>query len=131
MILSQRSDRRSKPHIRQNLKHRDDKVRKYALLAYSRLQPDDLLERCQTVLRFDRSDRVQHQAILLLGQFGGVEVVDSLIRHLDDSESRGVRLALFTALRRLTGLDLGRRQGDWQAWWTNHREEVLADADLL
>src|SRR5262249_24582989 len=73
----------------------------------------------------DSSLLVQHAAAEQLGFLKDLHGVDSLIRLLQNTEDRGVKIVVFASLRRITGMTFGRDEEAWQAWWTNHRQELL------
>jgi hypothetical protein len=104
----------------------DERVRKTALVAYGALRREDFLELCVTRLRFDRSALVRHAAMVELGGLGDLRGVDPLLDQLVGCDDHATRVVVFNALRKITGQNLGRDEDAWRAWWTNHREEVLA-----
>jgi hypothetical protein len=87
------------------------------------------VEVCLGFLQFEEETLVVHEAIECLGLLGEPRAIDGLLAHLRGCEERGLRLAHFAALRRITSLPFGRDEDKWVAWWTNHRHEYLNDAD--
>jgi HEAT repeat protein len=107
----------------------DERVRAVALEAFAKLRKDEALPICVDRLENDGSPLVQHSAAERIGGLGDYHGVDPLLDHLGRCEDRGVRIAVFAALRRISGKNLGRDEEAWRAWWTNHKDELLPDDD--
>ena len=57
--------------------------------------------------------------------------MDGLLEHWKRAEDDpALSKVTHLALRRLTGLSFDRDREGWQAWWTNHREEVIKRQEL-
>jgi HEAT repeat protein len=115
------------PNVTRCLGDGAELVRHAALHAYAQLGPRDLLVRCTETLEDDHSILVRHEAIVCLGRLGDVRAIDPLLAHLEHCEEQPLRRVTFDALRRLGGVNLGRDEAAWRAWWTNHRERVLQE----
>jgi len=113
--------------IRRRVTDDDEDVRSSALDAYVALRRADSLKLCIDRLETDRSPLVQHTAVQQIGLLADLRGVDALLQHLANSDDRGVRIATFAALRRITRKNFGRDEDAWRAWWTNHRDEYLPD----
>ena len=124
-ILVERSSKKWTGRIRLCLADVDERVRQIALRAYVALAAEDRLERCLDALAGDDSVLVRHEAIVLLGRSGDVQMVDPLFANLTGCDERSLRLVTFDALRRLTGKNFGRDEQQWRNWWANHRLEFF------
>ncbi len=113
--------------VRARVRDEDERVRATALAAYVALKRSDALGVCVDRIDSDPSLLVQHAAAEQLGFLKDLHGVDPLLRLLQGCEDRGVRIAAFAALRRITGMKLGRDEDAWRAWWTNHRDELLPE----
>ena len=105
----------------------DERVRAVALEAFAKLRKGEALPICVDRLENDSSLLVQHSAAERIGGLGDYHGVDPLLDHLGNCDDRGVRIAIFAALRRISGKNLGRDEDAWRAWWTNHKDELLPD----
>jgi hypothetical protein len=105
----------------------DEHVRAIALEAFAKVRKEQALPICADKLENDSSLLVQHSAAERIGGLGDYHGVEPLLDHLARCEDRGVRIAVFAALRRISGKSLGRDEEAWRAWWTNHKTEFLPD----
>lgn len=107
----------------------DERVRAVALEAFVKVKKGEALPVCVDRLENDSSLLVQHSAAERLGGLKDYHAVDPLLDHLKVCDDRGVRIAVFAALRRISGKSLGRDEEAWRAWWTNHKDELLPDEE--
>jgi hypothetical protein len=128
-VLASSPDSTQRAAVRNCLRDSDPRVRRYAVKAFAATEPPDLVDELTGMVRHDRDPRVRHDAIEEIGKGGDPHGVDPVLEAVGTSDERGIRLAGFAALRRLTRQDFGRDHDQWRAWWENHRDEVLAEAE--
>lgn len=107
----------------------DEHVRAVALEAFFKVRKGETLALAVDRLENDSSLLVQHSAAERIGGCGDYHGVEPLLDHLKNCDDRGVRIAVFAALRRISGKTFGRDEDEWRAWWTNHKSEYLPDEE--
>ena len=90
------------------LKHDDDRVRRAAITALSKLQSPKAVDALRTALR-DSSAQVRMQAAAGMGTRKGMRTAATLTKALDDEEDADVQLAIIGSLGRLATTDAVQR----------------------
>lgn len=96
------------------LRDTDPEVRRYAASALGKVSSPRVLAALLGALQ-DRSEDVRASVAVALGKSGNSQAVDPLIQRLRD-ESEHVRICVASALKIITGQDLGTDYAKWDRW---------------
>lgn len=128
-LLSRMDTSKWAARLKRLLKDEDVRVRRLALTAYSKAKTEDLVDVAGRMLRREEDLKIRHDIILIIGYSKDAHGVDDLLEHLETTDNRSLLLVTYASLRRLTGMNFGKKPDAWKSWWTNHRDEVLLEQE--
>ena len=121
-LLYSQGGSKQKKLFEKGIKNRAWQVRLLSLRTLARLKHRKITEYAIAALK-DPDPRVQVNAVRILLDQGGREVVLPLIRQIDKASGR-VKDDIVDALTRLTGKDLGPSTFQWEGWWEQKGKTV-------
>ncbi|MCH2580682.1 MAG: HEAT repeat domain-containing protein, partial [Planctomycetes bacterium] len=121
-LLYNQGGSREKKLFEKGLKNRAWQVRLLSLRTLARLKHKKISDYAIAALD-DPDDKVQVNAVRILLDQGGREIILPLIRHIDKARGR-VKDDVVDALTRLTGKDLGPSTFQWEGWWEQKGQTV-------
>ena len=121
-LLYNQGGSREKKLFEKGLKNRAWQVRLLSLRTLARLKHKKISDYAIAALN-DPDDKVQVNAVRILLDQGGREIILPLIRHIDKARGR-VKDDVIDALTRLTGKDLGPSTFQWEGWWEQKGKTV-------
>ena len=121
-LLYNQGGSREKKLFERGLKNRAWQVRLLSLRTLARLKHKKISGYAIAALD-DPDDKVQVNAVRILLDQGGREIILPLIRHIDKARGR-VKDDVIDALTRLTGKDLGPSTFQWEGWWEQKGQTV-------
>ncbi|MDE0738850.1 MAG: hypothetical protein OSB83_06530 [Planctomycetota bacterium] len=121
-LLYNQGGSREKKLFERGLKNRAWQVRLLSLRTLARLKHKKISDYAIAALD-DPDDKVQVNAVRILLDQGGREIILPLIRHIDKAGGR-VKDDIIDALTRLTGKDLGPSTFQWEGWWEQKGKTV-------
>ena len=121
-LLYNQGGSREKKLFERGLKNRAWQVRLLSLRTLARLKHKKISDYAIAALD-DPDDKVQVNAVRILLDQGGREIILPLIRHIDKARGR-VKDDVIDALTRLTGKDLGPSTFQWEGWWEQKGKTV-------
>jgi len=114
-LLYNQGGSRERKLFEKGVKNRAWQVRLLSLRTLARLKHKKISDYAIAALN-DPEDKVQVNAVRILLDQGGSEVILPLIQHIDKAKGR-VKDDIVDALTRLTGKDLGPSTFQWEGWW--------------
>ena len=121
-LLYNQGGSRERKLFERGLKNRAWQVRLLSLRTLARLKHKKISDYAIAALD-DPDDKVQVNAVRILLDQGGREIILPLIRHIDKARGR-VKDDVIDALTRLTGKDLGPSTFQWEGWWEQKGQTV-------
>ena len=114
-LLYTQGGSKQKKLFERGIKNRAWQVRLLSLRTLARLKHKKIADYAIAALN-DPDPKVQVNAVRILLERGGREVILPLIRQIDKASGR-VKDDIVDALTRLTGKDLGPSTFQWEGWW--------------
>ncbi|MFP6633616.1 MAG: hypothetical protein VCD16_13365, partial [Planctomycetota bacterium] len=121
-LLYNQGGSRERKLFERGLKNRAWQVRLLSLRTLARLKHKKISDYAIAALD-DPDDKVQVNAVRILLDQGGREIILPLILHIDKARGR-VKDDVIDALTRLTGKDLGPSTFQWEGWWEQKGQTV-------
>ena len=121
-LLYNQGGSREKKLFEKGIRNRAWQVRLLSLRTLARLKHRKIVDYAIKALN-DPEAKVQVNAVRILLDRGGREVIMPLILHIDKAKGR-VKDDVVDALTRLTGKDLGPSTFQWEGWWEQKGKNI-------